>query len=285
MRVSPLVAVSVLYKVGSRNEVTGKTGVSHFVEHMLFNGTEKYPGDMSGKEILRNGGIPNGETYWDFTHFGGVLPSDRLELLLDIEADRMAHAMVDSESVEDERDIILEELAMRGEAPLIVLLEDLFASAFKIHPYHHWFPGGYFSDVDIMKPGYVRRFYETYYQPANTVISVVGDIDEQEAIAKVRQYFEHVEGGPAPDQTVAVEPDQQGLRRVTVRGDANEARLMIFFKGPDYGTPDFEAGTVLSVMLGNGRSSTLNRDIVDAGIATEAACVSVSYTHLRAHET
>jgi zinc protease len=274
-RISPLVAVSVLYKVGSRNEVTGKTGVSHFVEHMLFNGTEKYPEDTGIKEILRSGGIPNGETYWDYTHFGGVLPSDKLERLLDIEADRMANAKVDSQAVEDERDIILEELAMRGEAPILVLLEDLFASAFKIHPYHHWYPGGYFTDVDRMAPEYVHQFYRTYYHPANTIISIVGNINEDEAIEQVRRYFEHIEIGQPPVQTYAEEPEQMGLRRVTVRGDATEGRIMIFFKGPEYASRDYEAGTVLSFLLANGRSTIFNRKLVEPGIATEAALVLI----------
>ncbi|MFH1311736.1 MAG: pitrilysin family protein [Candidatus Eisenbacteria bacterium] len=275
MRVSPLVAVSVMYRVGSRNEVTGKTGVSHFVEHMLFNGTEKYPEDAAGKEILKSGGIPAGETYWDYTHFGGVMPSDKVDNLLDIEADRMANAIVDSQGVEDERDIILEELAMRGEAPIMVMLEDLFATAFKIHPYHHWWPGGYFTDVDHMEAEYVREFYETYYRPANAVVSVVGNIDEEEAIEKVRQHFEGIQGGHPPAWTPPAEPRQQGLRRATVRGDASEGRIMVFFKGPAYGTRDFEVGTALSTLLGGGRSSVLTREVVDAGMATEAALVQI----------
>jgi zinc protease len=275
MRVSPLVAVSVMYRVGSRNEVTGKTGVSHFVEHMLFNGTEKYPGDAAAKEILKNGGIPAGETYWDYTHFGGVMPSDKVDNLLDIEADRMANAVVDSEGVEEERDIILEELAMRGEAPLMVLLEDLFATAFKIHPYHHWWAGGYFTDVDRMEPAYVREFYDTYYHPANAVISIVGDIDEEEAIEKVRNHFEGIESGPRPTWEAPVEPSQRGLRRVTVRGDATEGRIMIFFKGPSYATRDFEVGNVLATLLGGGRSSVLTREVVDRGMATEAVLIQL----------
>ena len=275
MRVSPLVAVSVMYRVGSRNEVTGKTGVSHFVEHMLFNGTEKYPGDAAAKEILKNGGIPAGETYWDYTHFGGVMPSDKVDNLLDIEADRMANAIVDSQGVEDERDIILEELAMRGEAPVMVLLEDLFATAFKIHPYHHWWAGGYFTDVDRMETGYVREFYKAYYHPANAIISIVGDIDEEEAIEKVRQHFAGIEGGPSPTWEAPVEPRQQGLRRATVRGDATEGRIMIFFKGPAYETRDYEVGSVLATLLGGGRSSMLTRDVVDAGMASEAVLVQL----------
>lgn len=270
-RVSPLVAVSVLYRVGSRNEVTGKTGVSHFVEHMLFNGTEKYPGDTATKEILKNGGIPNGETYWDYTHFGGVLPSDKLGWLLDIEADRMANAGVDSQSVEDERDIILEELAMRGEAPMIVLLEDLFAAAFKIHPYHHWFPGGYFTDVDHMEAGFVKEFYDMYYNPANTVISVVGNVDEDDAIAQVRRYFEGMAAGQPALQEFAVEPEQMGLRRVTVRGDAAEGRIMIFFKGPEYASRDYEVGSLMSFILANGRSTVFYKKLVETGVASDAA--------------
>jgi zinc protease len=275
MRVSPLVAVSVMYRVGSRNEVTGKTGVSHFLEHMLFNGTEKYPGDTAAKEILKNGGIPAGETYWDYTHFGGVMPSDKVDNLLDIEADRMANAIVDSQGVEDERDIILEELAMRGEAPLLVLIEDLFATAFKIHPYHHWWPGGYFTDVDHMEVEYVRDFYDTYYHPANAVVSIVGNIDEDQAIEKVRQHFEGIEGGRPPTWAAPIEPRQQGLRRATVRGDATEGRIMIFFKGPAYGTRDFEVGSVLATLLGGGRSSVLTREVVDAGKATEAVLIQL----------
>jgi zinc protease len=274
-RISPLVAVSVLYRVGSRNEVTGKTGVSHFVEHMLFNGTEKYPEDAAVKEILRNGGVPNGETYWDYTHFGGVVPSDKIDRLLDIEADRMANAKVDSQAVEDERDIILEELAMRGEAPMLVLLEDLFATSFKIHPYHHWYPGGYFTDVDRMDAAYVRDFYEMYYHPANTIISVVGNIDEDEAIEKVRRHFESITGGPQPVQTFAEEPDQMGLRRVTVRGDAAEGRIMVFFKGPEYASRDYEIGSVMTFLLANGRSTVFSKKLVETGIATDVAFILI----------
>jgi len=271
--VSPLVAVSVVYKVGSRNEVVGKTGASHFVEHMLFNGTEKYPGDTATKEILKNGGIPNGETYWDFTHLGGVLPSDKIDIILDIEADRMANATVDSLAVEEERDIILEELAMRGEAPIVVLLEDLVATAFKVHPYHHWYPGGYFSDVLNLDPAYVRQFYKKYYQPGNAIISIVGNMDEEDAIAKVNEYFKNIEGKPLPEERMAEEPEQKGLRRVTVRGDALEGRIMIFFKGPKYGTRDWEAGSVMTQMLANGKSTYLNRRLVETGFASQVDMV------------
>jgi zinc protease len=271
MRVSPLVAVSVVYRVGSRNEVTGKTGVSHFVEHMLFNGTERYPGDTSSKEILKNGGLFTGETWWDYTHFGEVVPSEKIDLALDIEADRMANAAVDSQGVEDERDIILEELAMRGEAPIIVLIEDLFATAFKIHPYHHWYPGGYFNDVVNIRPEYVRDFYHRYYNPSNAVVTVVGNIDEAEAIERVREYFEPIESRPEPAPALPDEPEQKGLRRVMVRGDANESRIMVFFKGPEYASRDFEAGTVLSTILGSGRSSILTKRLVETGMATDVA--------------
>ncbi len=267
--VSPLVAISVVYKVGSRNEVVGKTGASHFVEHMLFNGTKKYPGDSATKEILKNGGIPNGETYWDFTHFGGVLPSDKLDVILDIEADRMANAIVDSTGVEEERDIILEELAMRGESPIVVLIEDLFATAYKVHPYHHWYPGGYFSDVVNLEPSYVRQFYEKYYQPANAIITVVGNVEESEAIAKVKNYFGKIEAKPLPPDIMPEEPPQAGLRRVTVRGDALEARIMIFFKGPKYPSRDWEIASVMSQMLANGKSTFLNRRLVDKGLASQ----------------
>lgn len=270
-RVSPLVAVSVLYKVGSRNETEGQTGVSHFVEHMLFNGTEKYPGGQATKEILKNGGIPIGETWWDYTHFGAVVPSEKLDLALDIEADRMANAVMDTLAIREEREVILEELSMRSEAPLVVLIEDLFASAFKVHPYHHWFPGGYFGDVLLMEPEYVQQFYREHYNPANAVVTIVGNIAEEEAIRKARELFGAIPGGAAPRQAFPEEPEQQGLRRVTVRGPANEARIMVLFKGPAYATRDFEAASVLAVMLGGGRSSLLNQALVDGGRATEAA--------------
>lgn len=275
MRVSPLVAVSVIYRVGSRNEIVGTTGVSHFVEHMLFNGTEKYPGDMATKQIMKNGGIPNGETYWDFTHFGAVLPSDRLDLILEIEADRMANAIVDSQAVEDERGVILEELTMRSEVPFILLIEDLFATAFKVHPYHHWFPGGYINDVERMKPEYVRHFYKTYYQPANAIVAVVGNIDEDEAIEKVKQYFGNIPSNPLPKDAVAQEPEQKGLRRTTVVGDAMEGRIMIFFKGPEFGSRDWEVGNVMVNMLAGGRSTLLNQRLVDKGVLTDIAMVLI----------
>ncbi len=275
MRVSPLVAVSVIYRVGSRNEVVGKTGVSHFVEHMLFNGTEKYPGDMATKEIMRNGGIPNGETYWDFTHFGAVLPSEKIDLILDIEADRMANATVDSASVEEERGVILEELTMRGEVPFIALIEDLFATAFKAHPYHHWFPGGYIDDVQRMDPKYVHQFYKTYYQPANAVVAVVGNIDEDEAIEKVRKYFGQIPSSQVPQDDVSKEPEQKGLRRTTVIGDALEGRIMIFFKGPQFGTRDWEVGNVMVNLLANGRSTILNQGLVDKGVLSDISMLLI----------
>jgi len=271
MRVSPLVAVSVLYRVGSRSEVSGHTGVSHFVEHMLFNGTQKHPEGEATKEILKNGGIPIGETWWDYTHFGAVLPSDKIDLALDIEADRMANATVDSQAVEDERDVILEELAMRGEAPIVTLIEDLFATAFKVHPYHHWLPGGYFGDVRGMEPEYVKTFYKEHYNPANAIVTVVGDIDEDRAIEKVKQYFEGIPGGTAAAEAIPEEPEQLGLRRVTVRGTANESRVVIFFKGPEYGSRDFEVASVMTILLASGRSSILAQRLVDTGIATDIA--------------
>ncbi|MDI6809721.1 MAG: pitrilysin family protein [Candidatus Eisenbacteria bacterium] len=268
MPVSPVVTVSVFYKVGSREEIMGATGVSHFVEHMLFNGTEKYPKNEAFKTIMKNGGIGNGLTFWDYTLFYDMVPSDKLDLALEIEADRMANSLMDSLAIEEERDIILEELAMRTEAPIINLIEETFASAFKVHPYHHWYPGGNEADVQNITPDEVKAFYKKYYSPNNAIVAVVGNIEKEQAFERVSNFFGSIGSQGEPKRQISEEPEQKGLRRVQLKAVSKESQALFFIKGPEFGTRDWEILQVVTQIVGGGKKSRLEKNVVDKGIAS-----------------
>ncbi|MBZ0310010.1 MAG: insulinase family protein, partial [Anaerolineae bacterium] len=170
---APLISFWVFYRVGSRNEQTGQTGISHWVEHMMFKGTPRYPAGVLDREIDRNGGIWNAQTSFDYTAYYETLPADRIDLAIEAEADRMVNAVFDPEEVDSERTVIISERQGSENSPMFWLNEEVQGMAFRVHPYHHTIIGD-MADLETMTRDNLYQHYRRYYAPNNAIVVVVG---------------------------------------------------------------------------------------------------------------
>jgi len=262
-RRSPIVSFQVWYRVGARNEVRGASGIAHFLEHMLFKGTPRYGRGEFARLIEQNGGQDNAFTSHDVTSYFVNIGSDKLDLVIDLEADRMRNALLDPKEIESEREVIIEERRTRTEDnPGGFLAEEVASLAFRAHPYG--FPViGWVDDLRRITAAEIRAFYDTYYVPNNAIVVAVGDFDPHEALAKIRATFGAIPRSADPPPVLTVEPPQTGDRRVVVR--KKEAQLPIVYAAwpvPDQQSPDAPALEVLSQVLSGGRASRLYRHLV-----------------------
>ena len=259
---APVVTVQIWYKVGSRNEVMGRAGLSHMLEHMMFKGTPKYPKGSFSRLIKKNGGNDNAFTGQDFTAYFENLAADKVELALELEADRLRGLLLDDKEFQLEREVVKEERRLRSEDdPQSYLAEALFAQAFQMHPYH-WPIIGWFPDLDAMTRTDLKRHYDTYYVPNNATLIVVGDIKAATLLPAIKRVFEAIPKRPLPPQHVPAEPEQKGERRIVVKRDAQLPFVMIGYRTPNYASDDAYALTLLESILSHGKSSRLYRGLV-----------------------
>jgi len=283
MHHAPVASFWVWYRVGSRNEAPGITGISHWVEHMLFKGTPTYPQGEFDKAVAREGGVFNGMTWIDFTTYFETLPSDRIDLALQVEADRMIHAVFDLEETELERTVIISERQGNENTPEFLLGEALQAAAFQAHSYHHSVIG-WQCDLETMTRDQLYRHYRTYYTPNKAVVAVAGDFDSDAMLARIQELFGGIPAGPALPPFTAQEPLQRGERRVTVEGPGSTSYLEIAYRAPRATDPDYYPLVVLDTILGgakgmslwgggaSNRSSRLYRALVETDLAADAGC-------------
>jgi len=257
----PLVTVQVWYRVGSRNERPGITGISHFLEHMMFKGTPKYGPGLYTQLIQRYGGTQNAFTSNDMTAYYSVLPSARLELALDLEADRMAHLLLEPNEIKAEREVVKEERRLRENTPTGPMYEVLGALAYKAHPYH-WPIIGWMSDIETITREELEAHYKTYYIPNNATVIIVGDVDTSQTMAAVRRYFESLPQGPPPPPVRPPEPPQLGEHRAEIPRPTALAALAMAYHIPAFEHADALPLEVLSQILSQGQSSRLYRDLV-----------------------
>lgn len=259
---APVATVQVWYKVGSRNEVMGRAGLSHMLEHMMFKGTAKYPKGSFSRLIRKNGGVDNAFTSQDFTAYFENLAADRVELALEMEADRMQGLILDNNEFQTEREVVKEERRLRTEDdPQGALVEVLFAQAYLSHPYH-WPVIGWFADLDAMSLEDLQRHYDTYYSPNNATLIVVGDIKADTLLPIIKHLFEPIPKGPSPKTTLAVEPEQRGERRFILKREAQVPFVMLGFRVPNYSSDDSYALDILESILSHGKSSRLYQSLV-----------------------
>jgi zinc protease len=259
---APVVTVQVWYKVGSRNEVMGRAGLSHMLEHMMFKGTAKYPKGAFSRIIRKNGGIDNAFTSQDFTAYFENLAADRVELALELEADRMQGLLLDEGEFRTEREVVKEERRLRTEDdPQGALVEALFAQAFLSHPYH-WPVIGWFADLDAMTLDDLQRHYDTFYSPNNATLIVVGDIKADALLPTIKHLFEPIPKGPSPKQALSAEPEQRGERRFLLKREAQVPFVMMGFRVPNYSSEDSYALDILESILSRGKSSRLYQSLV-----------------------
>lgn len=278
--VLPVATFMVTYGVGSRNESAGLTGATHFLEHLMFKGTEKY-NKASGTSVFevlqRVGAQVNATTWFDRTNYYEQLPTDHFDLAASIEADRMRGALIRPEDVESERTVILNEFDRGENEPTRKLYHEVWSTAFSAHPYGH--PTiGWRSDIEQVTPEDLRGFYDRYYYPDNATVSVIGGIDERAALETVRRHFESVEKSPLPIPEVrTAEPEQRGERRTEVRMSGEVGSVMVAFKVGHRREAESITLDVVASILADGKNSRLYRRLVDAGLASSvgASCAAL----------
>lgn len=277
---APVASFWIWYRVGSRNEVPGITGVSHWVEHMLFKGTPTWKVGEIFRTVNKHGGVLNGFTWLDYTAYFETLPASEITLALDIEADRMQNAIIDPKEVQSERTVILSEREGNENQPTFHLREEVNAAAFKAHPYGQGVIG-FTSDLKQITRDDLYSHYRRYYVPNNATIILVGNVDSQAMLAEIEERFGRIPGADEPPAVRTVEPPQQGERRITVRRPAPAATMLAAWHAPAASEPDAAAMIVLDAILsggksfgfgggGMGRSSRLYRSLVAAGLASSA---------------
>lgn len=259
---SPAVTFQVWYRVGARNEKDGKSGLSHFLEHMLFKGTHKIGPEEYARIIAKNGGRSNAFTSSDVTVYFATMSRDKIGIEIDLEADRMANASLGAKYFEPEKRVIQEERRLRTEdQPVSALAEATGAVAYMIHPYRRPVIG-WMQDIKDLTLEDLREYYKLYYAPNNAFIVMTGDFSTDEMLPKIRAAFGKVPRGPAPPKMDAVEPPQAGERRVVLKKEAELPFILMYYHAPNLHHPDTYALSLLSVILAGGRSSRLYHELV-----------------------
>ena len=279
---APLASVWCWYKVGSKDEGPGLTGVSHWVEHMNFKGTTNIPRDQVKGIIEQYGGSWNGYTWIDQTTYLETATRDALDRMLFIESERMANCLYHPDDCESERTVIISELQGGENDPDQLLDQELTATAFKAHPYRH--PTiGWLADLQTMTRDDLYGYYRRYYVPNNATLVVVGDVDTKAAMKRIVHHFGSIEPRPLDRRPHTVEPEQLGERRVRVSKPGTTAYLKVAYHAPAVADADFFAVLILDAVLTGAkgmnlwssfrtpppqRSARLYRALVDKGLAS-----------------
>ena len=268
---SPVATFMLTYRVGSRNEGLGLTGATHFLEHLMFKGTERFHKDAGTsvfQSLQKHGAQVNATTWLDRTNYYALLPVGQLEQAVEVEADRMRGLRLAPEAVASEKTVILNELDRGENDPVRRLYHLVWSTAYQAHPYGH--PTiGWKSDVEAITPEALRGFYDAFYWPDNATATVIGGVGEAEALEQVDRHFGAIPPAPAPIPDVATrEPEQAGERRVLLRQAAQLGTVVLGWKSPDGLHPDADALSVLSILLTSGKGSRLHRALVDTALAT-----------------
>ncbi len=235
---APLVSLWLWYRVGSRNETPGVTGISHWTEHMQFKGTERYPAEVLDKAVAREGGYRNAMTFLDWTTYFETLPADKIDLALDLEADRMYNSHFAAEEVEVERTVIISERQGNENEPMFLLSEEVQAATFRVHSYHHEVIGD-MIDLQTMKRDDLYNHYRTYYVPSNAVLTLAGDFDTEEMLTRIRELYEPLADGSQPQIKMRPEPAQTGERLINVEGPGETTYVQAVYHAPAASDPDF----------------------------------------------
>lgn len=270
---APVVSFMLVYRVGSRNEAVGHTGSTHFLEHMMFKGTKKFnPASGSGvmETFSRVGALLNATTWLDRTNYYECVPSEYLQLCIQVEADRMRNLNLRQEDRDSEMTVVRNEFERGENNPGSALSKELTALAFREHPYHH--PTiGWRTDVEYVPLERLKEFYDTYYWPDNATAIVVGDFDSDKTLRMIEKYFGKIPKSPRPiPQVYTVEPPQEGERRVELRRAGDLPQLIMGYHTPQADHRDTYALSVMQSVLGDSgkRSSRLYKALVEQGLAT-----------------
>jgi predicted Zn-dependent peptidase len=278
---TPITAVTVMYHVGSKNETVGRSGMAHFFEHLLFEGSENIGRGQYAKFVENAGGALNANTSQDRTFYYELLPSNQLELGLWLESERMLHAKVEMAGIETQREVVKEEKRQRVDnQPYGNLFQEALDHAFDVHPYS-WPPIGSMEDLNAAQEQDFVNFYKTFYVPNNAVLSIAGDIDVAATKKLIEKYFGSIPRGqgevPRPTQ---VEPLNKGEVRDTVWGKDQLPMVVQAYHIPAQGTPEYYAIDMLNQLLSQGESARLNKSLVEE---KQVALYSGAFTYNTEH--
>jgi zinc protease len=259
----PNVALYIFYRIGSRNEGPGTTGLSHFFEHMMFNGAKKYGPGQLDKVMEENGGSNNAYTTRDVTVYQDWFPRSALSLIYDIEADRIQNLSFDPQKIKSEREVVASERRLRVDNDNGGLMdEQLWATSYIAHPYQ-WPVLGWTSDIEHWTMEQLRHHFEMGYSPNNATMVVTGDVSPEEIFQLCEKYIEPIPTHAPPPPVVTVEPEQLGERRLVVRKPAQLPLVLVAYHIPRTNSPDYYALNVLRTVLFQGESSRMYQRLVD----------------------
>ncbi|MBE3609337.1 MULTISPECIES: M16 family metallopeptidase [Campylobacter] len=260
---SKVINVDIFYKVGSRNEIMGKSGIAHMLEHLNFKSTKNLKTGEFDEIVKGFGGSNNASTGFDYTHYFIKCSNSNLEKSLELFAELMSNLSLKDKEFQPERDVVHEERRWRTDNnPIGYLYFRLFNNAFIYHPYH-WTPIGFIKDIQNWNIKDIKEFHETYYQPQNAILLIVGDISKKEAFRLAKEKFEHIKNKNKIPKLHCVEPEQDGAKRAIVYKDTQTQMLAIAYKIPPFNHNDQIGLNALSEYLSNGKSSLLQRVLVD----------------------
>jgi len=245
---APIISSWLWYKVGSRDEVPGRTGISHWVEHMQFKGTPQFSANMLDRSISREGGMWNAMTYLDWTAYYETMPADKIGFVLRLEADRMVNSLFDEKEVASERTVIISEREGSENEPLFELGEAIQHAAFRIHPYHHEVIGD-MADLHSITRDDLYSHYRTFYVPNNAVMAVAGDFDTKKMFARIEELFGSIPVGKDPVRLARQELEQKGELRLSVEGPGATSYVQACYRFPAASHPDFFPLAVLDSLL------------------------------------
>lgn len=261
---TPIVAVGVMYHVGSKDEASDRRGFAHFFEHLLFEGSDNIDRGEFAKYVEKAGGVLNANTTGDRTYYYEVLPSNQVNLGLWLESERMLQAKVDNKGIETQREVVKEERRQRYEnQPYGSILPEVLSRAYTQHPYQ-WPTIGYMEDLNAATEKDYKEFYKTFYVPNNAVLVLAGDIDQKQVTADLKKYFGSIPKGAEVPRNKVVEPPLKGEVRDVVHDKIQLPAVVQAYRIPALGTPDFYAVDMLNRLLSNGNSSRLVKNVKDA---------------------
>jgi zinc protease len=275
---APVISQWIWYRVGSRDEQPGKTGISHWVEHMQFKGTPRFPANTLDKAIARLGGYWNAYTHLDWTTYFETMPADKIELAIQLEADRMVNSTFDPAEVASERTVIISERQGSENEPVFQLSEAVQMSAFSTHTYRHEVVGD-LTDLQTMQRDDLFSHYRTYYIPNNAVLAIAGDFETENMLGRLRQAYENIPPGPQLTRSISPEPAQTSEHQLTVAGPGTTTYLEVAYHVPAATHPDFFSLMVADSLLSgagslnmfssgiSNRTSRLYRALVERELA------------------
>ena len=261
---SGVITTDIYYKVGSRNEVMGKSGMAHMLEHLSFKSTEKLKEGEFDTIVKGRGGVNNASTGFDQTHYYIKTASKNLALSLDLFSELMHNLKLTDEEFQKERDVVAEERRLRTDNnPMGYLYFRVFNTHFTYHPYH-WLPIGFMEDILSWKIEDIRDFYQRYYQPNNAILVVAGDIKPEEVFTEAKKYFGNIKNEHSIPKVTAVEPKVDGAKRAILHKESNTVdTLAITYAIPNYEHEDQVALSAISHILSSGKSSRFEKTLVN----------------------